>query len=361
MSSRRFATRRAAVLGAVLATALVSACRSTPAAPTVSADAWAVVDGHEIKRDDVEKAFRRTRDAGSTATDEETLIAKMSLLDEMIVQQILLAKAATLKIEVPQAEVDAADANARKNITPEALQQELVQRGLTAADMRESLRREMLAQKVITQEVDDKVTVSDKDVTDFFNANRAQFNLPEESYHLAQIVITPAREAQITNGTGDDATTPQAANAKVQMIMERLKAGASFRELASGYSEDAESAPRGGDLGLMPVSRLQQAPPQLRDAVLGKAPGSVNVAAAGGAYTLVLVVSREPAGQRDLSTPGVKDQLTQSLKARKQQVLRAAYIAAARTDADITNYLARQVVASKGAAPAPAAAAAPGS
>ena len=62
------------------------------------------------------------------------------------------------------------------------------------------------------------------------------------------------REAQIVNRTGDDAATPQAAAAKVQMLMERLKAGAAFRELAAGYSEDPQSAPRGGDLGLVPVA-----------------------------------------------------------------------------------------------------------
>ena len=116
----------------------------------------------------------------------------------------------------------------KKNIPADTFQQELVQRGLTAADMREGLRRELLAQKVIEQEVDAKVAVTDQEVTDFFNANRAQFNVPEESYRLAQIVITPVRDAQITNGTGDDATSPQAAAAKVQMLMERLKAGASF-------------------------------------------------------------------------------------------------------------------------------------
>ena len=37
--------------------------------------------------------------------------------------------------------------------------------------------------------------------------------------------------------------------AKVQMLMERLKGGASFQDLAMRYSEDADSAPRGGDLG----------------------------------------------------------------------------------------------------------------
>jgi len=341
------------VLGAAVAVAAGAACRATPAsAPAVGADTWAVVNGHEIKRDDVDKAFRRSRDASAPLSDEETLLAKLNLLDEMILQQVLLSKAAGLKIEVPQSEIDTQDAEARKNIPPDTFQQELVQRGLTAADMREGLRRELLARKVIEQEVDGKIAVTDKDVTDFFNANRAQFNVPEESYHLAQIVITPARDAQITNGTGDDAASPQAAAAKVQMLMERLKAGASFAELARGYSEDAETAPRGGDLGLLPLSRLKQAPPQLRDAVLGKNPGAVNVAAAGGAYTLVLVVAHEQAGQRDLSTPGMKDNLTNSLKARKQQVARAAYVAAARTDADIVNYLARRLVEGKGTLPA---------
>ena len=55
------------------------------------------------------------------------------------------------------------------------------------------------------------VVVTDKDVTDFFNANRAQFNLPEDAYHLAQIIVTPVRDPQLVNRTGDDATTPQAA------------------------------------------------------------------------------------------------------------------------------------------------------
>ena len=162
---------------------------------------------------------------------------------------------------------------------------------------------------------------------------------------------TPVREPQVTNQRGDDAATPQAAAAKVRMLMERLKGGTSFRDLAVAYSEDAESAPRGGDLGLVPVSSLKQAPPQLRDAVLGKTPGSVNVASAGGAYTLVLVVAHEQAGQRDLSTAGVKDRISETLRSRKEQLFRAAYLTAARSDATVVNYLARRLVESKGAAP----------
>jgi hypothetical protein len=99
------------------------------------------------------------------------------------------------------------------------------------------------------------------------------------------------------------------------------------------------------------VSRLRQAPPALRDAVLNRAPGSVNVATAGGAYTLVLVAAHEQAGQRDLSTPGVRERITETLRARKDQLLRAAYLIAARNDTVVVNYLARRLVESKDALP----------
>jgi peptidyl-prolyl cis-trans isomerase SurA len=217
--------------------------------------------------------------------------------------------------------------------------------------MREGLRRELLTQKVIEQEVASKIAVTDQEVSAAYDANRAQFNMPEESYHLAQIVVTPVRDQQVANATGDDAKTPQEATAKTQMLMERLKGGQSFRDLAMGYSEDPESAQRGGDLGFVPVSRLKQAPPALREAVLNKAVGSVNVASAGGAYTLVLVAAHEQAGQRDLSTPGVRERITETLRARKDQLLRSAYLSTVRNDAAVVNYLARRLVESKGAMP----------
>ena len=339
---------------------LVAACRSapqTPAVTQVSPDVWAVVNGREIKREDVDKAFQRTGNAAQTLSEEETLAAKLSLLDDLILQDILMEKARGLKVEVPDAELDKAFEDAKKNIPDDAFQQELTKRGVTAADMREGLRRELLAQKVIDNQVSSKITITSQEVSDFFLANRSQFNLAEDGYHLAQIVVTPVRDPQVANRTGDDAATPQAAAEKVKMLMERLKAGASFGDLAMGYSEDPESAPRGGDLGLVPMSRLKQAPPQLRDAVLKKTPGTVTVASMGGAHTLVLVVSQETAGQRDLSTPGVSDRITEALKARREQLLRTAFLTAARTDADVVNHLARRIVETQGkvnAQPAPA-------
>ena len=341
----------AAILSVFTVAALVSACKSTSAPqPAVTADTWAVVNGKAITRQDVDKAFRRAQDPSQPLSDEDTLNSKLNILNDLITQDILLAKAAQAKVDATAAEIDAAVADARKGIPDDAFKQELTRRGITEAEVRDSLRNELVARKLLAQDVTSKVVVSDQEISDFFNANKAQFNVPEEGYHLAQLVVTPVREAQQTNRRGDDATTPQAAASKVQALMERLKQGAPFTELAADYSEDPESSGRGGDIGLVTLSRLKQAPPPLRDAVIGKAPGAATVVTQNGAYTIVLVISHEMAGQRDLSTPAVKDQITQLLRGRREQLLRNAYLTAARSDAQVTNYLARQVVASNGKA-----------
>ena len=259
-----------------------------------------------------------------------------------------MAKAAALKIDIPRAISTPRTGNAK-----EEPQRRCVQAGVEPAQSDAGGHARWAATRNADAEGHRagsriKIAFTDQAVTDFFNANRAQFNVPEEAYHIAQLVITPVRDPQLANGTGDDATTPEQAAAKVRMLMERLKAGASFRDLATGCSEDPESAPRGGDMGLIPVSKLGQAAPALRDAVLNKAPGSVNVASVGGAYTLVLVVAHELAGQRDLSTPGVRERITDALKSRREQLLRTAYLTAIRSDAKVVNYEARRVVESKG-------------
>jgi peptidyl-prolyl cis-trans isomerase SurA len=346
---------------------LAGACgNNTPGAATGSSkppsgNAWAVVNGNEITRDDVEKAYRRAAPAGQQPAEEEALTQKLNILNELIVQQLLLDKAKALKIEVPDAELDKAYLDAKANIPEEAFVAELKSRNLTAADMREDLRRNLLAQKVVDKEIADKVAVTDADITAFFEANKAAFNRNEDAVHIAQIVVTPVREQQRTNRTGDDASTPQEATAKAQMLMAKLKGGATFGDLAADYSEDAEgSAQRGGDLGFVPVSALQQAPPALRDAVFKSAPGTVQLVSQGGAHTIVLTVAKDTKGQKDLSMPSVKEAISTTLKGRKEQLIRAAYLTALRNEAKVDNVLAKQVLQTNGKiAPAPAAAAKP--
>ena len=73
-----------------------------------------------------------------------------------------------------------------------------------------------------------------------------------------------------------------------------------------------------------------------------------------GAHSIVLVVAFQKAGQRDLTTPGLRENITETLKGRKEQLLRAAYLTAVRSDAKVPHYLARRVVETQGKMPAPA-------
>ena len=306
--------RRLVLLTVALAGLVTAACQSKPAPPRVSANAWAVVNGREITGDDVDKTYKRTDQGAQPLGEEEAFAAKLALLDDLITQDLFLAKARDLKIDVPESELDTAYAEARKNIPEEAFKQELARRSLTPADMREVLRRDMVVQKLLTREVSSRVSVTDQEISAFFGTNTSQFNRTEDAYRVAQIVITPVKDEQITNRTGSDATTPQEAAAKVQMIMEKLKAGTQFADVAADFSEDPQTAPRGGDLGFLPLSAVQKSPPQLRDAVLTAKPGSAKVIGADGGYVIVVVLGKDTAGQKDLGTPGVKDAISQSLK-----------------------------------------------
>jgi hypothetical protein len=92
--------------------------------------------------------------------------------------------------------------------------------------------------------------------------------------------------------------------------------------------------------------------------VLNAEPGTVNQVTMEGAYALVMVAAKEDAGQRTLSSPGVRENIAQTLRDRQEQLLRTAYVMVLRNDAEIVNHLAQQVVAQP-APPPPAAPAAP--
>jgi peptidyl-prolyl cis-trans isomerase SurA len=68
------------------------------------------------------------------------------------------------------------------------------------------------------------------------------------------------------------------------------------------------------------------------------------------AYMIVKLISKEPAGQRELSDPRVQQAIRQQLRDRREQLLKAAYYESLRDDAKITNYYAEEVLKNLGAA-----------
>ena len=340
---------------AVLCICLTAACgrSSDPASapPPPGPDVWAVVDDRQISREDVERVYRRMAPPSPTPSEEEAYSAKLEILDELIVQDILLERARVQKVEVTDAEVETAFTDRWTNMQEGVYEKELQQRNLTPEDMKRHLHRELVVQRLLQHELGTRISISDDEVRKFYEQNRGQFNVPETRHRIAQIIVTPVRDHGLRNRANDDATSPAEAQRKLQMLMERLKSGADFADLAFDYSEDPQTAAQGGDLGFIPASALTQVPPQLRQAVLKLKPGEVTTISAGGAHTLILLVAREEAGQRDLSSPGIKEGITDLLRGRREQMLGAAYVAAARNDADVVNYLARQLLESERAMP----------
>lgn len=327
-----------------------AASNQPPAAS--SPNVWAVVNGTEITREDVDRIYRAAvLDPAAPPSDEEALAARLSIVEDLITQEVLVARARAANLEPTASEVDAIFAERRKGVSDQEFQKRLADRSLMPDDVKWGIRREMAAQKLIDQDVTAKVTVSDADVAAYYERNKAQFNLPETQYRLAQIVVTPERDPNVRNRMSSDAATPQQAQQKVQMLLEKLRGGADFATLAMDYSEDPQTLAQGGDLGFIPASALQQSSPALREVVTKTEPGNVTTARAGNAILLVMVVSREEPGQRTLDTPNVRESIREMLTRTRTEILRDAYVSAARDQANIVNYLAQQIVSAQGATP----------
>ena len=62
-------------------------------------------------------------------------------------------------------------------------------------------------------------------------------------------------------------------------------------------------------------------------------------------------MAREAAGQRGVNDPQVQQTIRDTLRNRKEQLLRSAYLAVARDEARVTNFLAQQVIEAAGKLP----------
>ena len=320
-------------------------------------DVWAVVNGKEIKRDEVDKYYRtRVNPEGQEPSLEESLSQKLNVLDELIYNEILLEKAKKLNLEASDGEVEDKFTELKSPYTEDEFQRRLKDQAMSVEDLKLQLRRQLSIQKLLNREVVAKITITDQDVTDFYNANKAQFNVAEPQYHIAQIVVTPRKEQQLRNRKNDDATNEAEAERKVKMLMDRLNSGADFAQLAMDYSEDMNTAGTGGDLGYVPESALNQSDPALKKAVVGLKAGQVSqpilVQPKDGTRILILkLITRESPGLRGIAEPQVQQTIRDTLRNRKEQLLRLAYLAIARNGAAVKNYLAEQVMEAAGKLP----------
>jgi peptidyl-prolyl cis-trans isomerase SurA len=320
-----------------------------------SPDVWAVVNGTEIRKEEVEKYYKtRINPEAQETSAEEILSRKLDVTEQLINNEILLERAKKLNLEASDGEVEDKFTELKSGYTEEEFQRKLKDGGMTVDDLKKDLRRQLSIQKLLNREVASKVTITDQDVVDFYNANRNQFNVAEAQYRISQIVITPRKDPMVRNRKNDDATNEAEAERKAKMIEDKLNSGADFAQLAMDYSEDPQTAATGGDLGYIPESSLNaaQTNANLKRVVLSLKPGQVSEPVVlPDSIRILKLVAREAAGQRGVNDPQVQQMIRDTLRNRKEQLLRNAYLAVARDEAKVTNYLAQQVIETAGKLP----------
>lgn len=334
----------ALVAGAALACFSTAGCRKSP-----SANVAATVNGHAITFAELDKQFQsQFSSASERASDDQSMFQKLELLRSMIDNEIMVQRAEKASLMATDADVDAKLTELKAPYTQEEFQRQLQSRKMTLDDLKAQLRRDLSVQKLFNKEITSHINITDKDITDFYNSNRASFNLVEPQIHMAQILVTPAPNPEVRNLKNDKAQNDEQAQKKIQNLLARIRQGEDFAQLAQNYSEDPASAQNGGDLGFISESALDRASPELRKTVLAVPPGQVsNILKTQEGYRILKVIAKEPAGQRELNDPRVQQTIRETLQNRKDQLLRSAYVEVARNEAKVINNLALMITEEK--------------
>jgi peptidyl-prolyl cis-trans isomerase SurA len=330
-------------------------CNTKPAGSDVAAS----VDGRKIYNTDVDKYYQnQTSGSEQQPVGEQATSLRLSILRQLIDDEILMHGAEKLGLLATDDEVDRKLNEIKSPYTKEEFDARLKEKKLTVEDFKRDLRRSLTVDKVLNKEVTSKINITDQDITGYYNAHKAEFNLVEPQYHLAQIFVTPAPNPQVHNLKNDKAQNEAEARKKIQMLLNRLDSGDDFGTLAMNYSEDTETSGNGGDLGFAPESSLKNTDPVTRDTVMKLKPGQYSpiitamnpVTKQLVGFRIVKLIAREPAGQRELADPRVQEAIRSQLRDRREQLLKAAYLEVLRDQAKVENYYAERVLAGNGSA-----------
>jgi peptidyl-prolyl cis-trans isomerase SurA len=334
------------VLAAGIAALFLASCKHSP-----PANVAAEVNGHAITNAELDKTYQSNAQQAEGASEDQIMAQKIDLLSSMIIQEIMLQRAEKLGLAAVDADVDAEISKMRAPYTKEEFEKQLAAQHMTLNDLKAKVRSKLTVDKLVNKEITSKITITDSDISNFYNANKASFNPPEPTIHMAQILVTPFPDPNVRNLKNSKAQNEKEAKAKIEGIAAQLRQGVDFGMLAQNYSEDPNSAPNGGDMGFVRESDLDRANPELRKMVVSLPPGGVSPAIpTPEGFRILKVITREPAGQRELNDPRVQQNIRDMLLNSKDQMLRAAYYEMARNGAKIQNYLAQSVLENAGKA-----------
>ena len=320
-----------------------------------SPDTVATVNGKPILRSDVETRFQDTLgESHQQPSKEQADIVKLTIVHDLIDQEIVIQRAAKLNLSASDEEVDSRINELKAPYTQEEFNKLLADKHMTLDDMKRQIRIAKTEEKLFNKEINSKINITDADISSYYNAHKSEFNLIEPQYHLAQIVVTsiPAPPQQVGNLQNSKATSDADAKKKIEALHNQIESGQDFGMLAASFSERPDNSQSGGDMGFITESQLR-GEPEVYAAINKLKPGQVTevlplyeTTPAGKravGYAIYRLLDKEAAGQRELNDPRVQQKIREQLRNVRSQLLQNAYLEMLRDQARVENFFAEQI------------------
>ena len=186
----------------------------------------ATVNGRSITYAELDKQYESQFGAlNERPNDDQVVIQRLEVLRTLIDNEIMLQRAEKMGLLAVDSDVDAKFTEMKAPYTQEEFQKQLASRKVTAEELKAQLRRDLTVQKLFNKEITSQISISDNDITEFYNSNRNSFNLAEPQIHMAQILVTPLPDPNVHNLKNDKAQSEEQARNKIQQLYQRLRQG----------------------------------------------------------------------------------------------------------------------------------------
>jgi peptidyl-prolyl cis-trans isomerase SurA len=203
----------------------------------------AVIGDEIITESELQLQLLQVGIRGGVDVEDQSL--RRRILDAMMNDKLVLAQAVLDSIVIPQEEItrriELQIKQLARNYGSEARLEQVA--GMSIAQMKREFREDIRKRLMIEQIQQQKFGVTEithREVLEFFGTFADSLPPVPEQVELRQITMFPRVTEQFR----------QAAREKAEHLLDSLKAGADFEELARRHSDDPGSARNGGNLGL---------------------------------------------------------------------------------------------------------------
>ena len=352
---KRYLSLMTLVLGALTFAACGSGSDSTPDNTMA-----ATVNGRKIMLSEVERLIQQQMQGKQSELSAHDLAqARLQVLDKLIQREVLYQRAEQEKLLPTEEQITTAinQQKQQNGVTQEEFDRQLKESGMTNEALREEAKKD-LATSSLQDKYAGKISISDREVEDYYNTNKSQF-VNARGVSLAMIVVDPA-DNSAQGIKGDDAKTEVDAKSKIDSIYQQLKSGADFATVARAKSEDPNSLVRGGDIGFASEDDLKQNgfPPDLITQLFGPlqvgsftSPVKFSAPQSPGGRWYIFKLQEKRLQTENLTLESqfpngdsVRHQITVALTNQRKEILNAALVEVALSEAKIVNNFAANIL-----------------